>query len=123
MDFIIIIAYIVSAILSITLFFKVWGMCNNVSAIRKKIETNEVSSAELILLASINDPSFEKMLAKAILNSFLSIARDKDLAERQEVYEARYKYWRELCDKQGWQFPKAFEGILVYKEFRDKFVG
>jgi hypothetical protein len=122
MEFIIILAYIVGAILSITLFFKVWGMCNNVSAIRKKIEANEVSSAELTLLASINDPSFEKTLTKAILNSFLSIARDKDYAEWQEVYEARYKWWVDLCQERGWKFPEMFADKKTHKEFRDYFV-
>lgn len=122
MEVFIAIVSLVCSILSIILFFKVWGMCNNIAAMRKLSEQTEIKSSELVFLSITNDPEFEKTLARAIFNSFRFITRDFEVSEWNKTYEARYKYWRELCKKQGWQFPKAFEGILVYREFRDKFM-
>jgi hypothetical protein len=121
MEFIIIIASVLGSILSIILFFKIWGMCNNVSAIRKKMEAEEFSCSEIIFRSSINDPSFDKVLAKAIFNSFRSIYRDYDVYEWQTVYEERYRLWSELCQEYGWQFPNIFADMKLYQDFRNYF--
>ena len=67
MEVFIAIVSLVCSILSIILFFKVWGMCNNVSAIKKRLESSEILPSELIFLAETNDASFDKIDRKSVV--------------------------------------------------------
>lgn len=122
MEVFIAIVSLVCSILSIILFFKVWGMCNNVSAIKKRLESSEILPSELIFLAETNDASFDKMLAKAIYNALRNVSREFDYDDWEDIYKKRYKYWVELCAEQGWQFPEFFADKKTCKEFRDYFL-
>lgn len=122
MEIFIAIVSLVCSILTIILFFKVWGMCNNVSAIKKRLENSEILPSELIFLAETNDASFDKMLAKAIYNALRNVSRDFEYSDWEDGYKKRYKYWVELCSEQGWQFPEFFADKKTCKEFRDYFI-
>lgn len=123
MEIIMAIVSLVCSILTILLFFKVWCMCNDVEAIKKKYVDTKILPSELIFLHSTNDPSFDKMLARAIYNDLCSVFRDYGYTdEREEAFPKRHQYWVELCAEQGWQFPELLADKKTYKEFRDFFI-
>lgn len=121
MEIIMAIVSLVCSILTIFLFFKVWCMCNDVEAIKKKYVDTKILPSELIFLHSTNDPLFDKMLARAIYDDLRKVSIDYTYSDEwEEVYQKRLQYWVELCAEQGWQFPEALRKE-IYKEFRDFF--
>ncbi len=122
MEIFIAIVSLVCSILSIILFFKVWGMCNDVDAIAKTLKSAQIPPSELIFLASVNDPTFKEKLARAIFNDLRNVSRDYDYTDWEKEYAKHYKFWEELCNEQGWQFPEAFAGKKTNKEFRNYFI-
>lgn len=122
MEIFIAILSVASSVLCIILFFKVWGMCNDVDAIRKTLKCGEIQPSELIFSASVNDPTFKEKLARAIFNDLRNVSRDYEHFEWEEKYAKRYKFWEELCKEQGWQFPEVFSGKKTNKEFRRIFI-
>ena len=78
---------IVSTVLSIILFFKVWGMCNDVDRIMCKM-TNTVGKEDITVL--IIEGKYDE--AEAVLN--------KTIAERiARMYKPEYAYSIETIDK------------------------
>lgn len=78
---------IVSTVLSIILFFKVWGMCNDVDRIMCKM-TNTVGKEDITVL--IIEGKYDE--AEAVLN--------KTIAERiARMYKPEYAYSTETIDK------------------------
>lgn len=73
MDTILAIFGFVFGILSLVLFFKVWGMCNNVERIEKRITPKGNVAAQFYFMLSIG----EKEKAKEIL--FNQILSDQDI--------------------------------------------
>lgn len=122
MEIFIAILSIASSVLCIILFFKVWGMCNDVDAIRKTLKCAEIAPSELIFSASTNDPTFKEKLARAIFNDLRNVSRDCGYYDWEDVYKHRLNSWVELCKEQGWEFPEVIADKKTHKEFRDYFV-
>ena len=121
MEIFIAVISVICSLLTIILFFKVWGMCNDVDAIREKFVYPTITISELRFLDSIKDPSFDKMLARAIFDDLRNVFREVDYSEWGIMYDKHYKKWNELCASQGWQFPEFLTDKKTYKEFRDFF--
>lgn len=122
MEIFIAILSIATSVLCIILFFKVWGMCNDVDVIAKTLKSAEIPPSELLFLASVNDPTFKDKLARAIFVDLRNISRDYEYYDWEKEYVKHYKFWEELCNEQGWQFPEAFAGKKTNKEFRVSFM-
>jgi hypothetical protein len=70
MEFLIIVVSLVVFVLSIILFFKVWGMTNNVKKIKGVICENELSHNEIGMLV-INDVCTDDEVSRILSTNFL----------------------------------------------------
>lgn len=87
MDEFIIIVSVASSVLSVILFFKVWGMCNDVDRIMRKM-TSTVGKEDITVL--IIEGKYDE--AEAVLN--------KTIAERiARMYKPEYAYSTETIEK------------------------
>ena len=119
MEYIISFASIIGAALSIILFFKVWGMCNNVGEIKKQLRgTNAVTTDELVYLHKIGDPSFPNALKRTIYEDLLAQTK-RSLSEAW--YASRFKMWRETCEANEWDFPTIFAEADTSAKFKEIF--
>lgn len=83
-DFVILIS-VIFGILSLILFFKVWGMCNNIKKIKEHLVRVDDVEAKFNFLMSIN----EKERAKAVLIS--NILSDKKIFDESSYFSDEYK--------------------------------
>ena len=122
MNLFIAIAYILGAILSIILFFKVWGMCNDVRYMKARVEVREekIQKDELIYLHRTNDPTFEKMLMRAIYNDLYA----QHLREEDEASWYKYTFddWVKVCKSNNWQFPEVLAELDTIEKFNNLFL-
>ena len=87
MDEFILIVSVASSVLSVILFFKVWGMCNDVDRIMRKM-TSTVGKEDITVL--IIEGKYDE--AEAVLN--------KTIAERiARMYKPEYAYSTETIEK------------------------
>lgn len=113
---------LVFGVLQIILFFKIWGMTNNVNKIKEKLETQPKIEDQLITEAQINALNGEKEKAfhlyrnafhKKIIELFNKTIKEygdednMDYKERNEYYKANYnkvvKYFSKRVSKLGMQ--------------------
>lgn len=116
------IAIILATVLSIILFFKVWGMCNDVRYMKKQAEerADKIRKDELIYLSRTNDPAFEKMLLRAIYNDlYAQHLREEDVAS---WYKYTFSYWVKECKSNNWQFPEILAELDTIEKFNAVFV-
>ena len=91
----IVLLIVVFALLQIILFFKVWGMTNDIKAIKDKIPDNDrIRDAEIAYLSGNSD------IAKKVLDDYLKITIQEEKENhysnepkiRKERILATYKY-------------------------------
>lgn len=107
---------IICAILGIILFFKVWGMCNNVKQIHEHLTTVSKGCGlnELIYLWETKSPKFKEALSRRIY---------VDLTENVKYYTYSFEEWKKLCELFGWEFPKEFAECDTFDKFKYRFIG
>ena len=114
------IIYIIATILSTILFFKVWGMCNNVAKILElKERDSEFTKVELTYLHRTNDPTFAPKLQRAIYYDLLEQSQKEDDADNW--YMLSYQEWRDVCTKNNWEFPSVFANTDSLEKFVEAF--
>lgn len=107
------IVIIVFGILQIILFFKIWGMTNNVDRIWKKINTPEARCrAELSYLQG-NIEETEKLLHEAFLKEVVELSQ---ATEDWGEWEAGYNYLEEKYEK---AFKKINKPIPDFQKYRN----
>ncbi len=108
---------IVMGILSIFLFFKVWGMTNDVDRISEDVrkiaknssqnDTKEVARAILK-----KDPNTENILFDALYNDLC-----RGYMERRSSPENTLNRFQRIYKRLNIPFPAVFENIESYKDF------
>ena len=85
---------VIFGILSLILFFKVWGMCNNISRINKKINKNDdiETTIEFLLRIGEKEKAKEVLLNRiltndTIFNSSSSLTPDEKIQEICDLYK------------------------------------
>ena len=112
MDEFILIVSVASSVLSVILFFKVWGMCNDVDRIMRKM-TSTVGKEDITVL--IIEGKYDE--AEAILNKTIAerIARmyKPDYALTTETIEKRlgylFKEYEPYYEKMGRSIPEKIK--------------
>lgn len=107
---------IVFGILQIILFFKVWGMTNNVSKIKKELNKDDslIIEAQLKALDGFSDEAFE-LFKKSFYISIIELYQraDNDYYGGENINnEDRNRFWIE-----------AYQNIVAYYERRIKKLG
>ena len=119
LGFIAIIIGVVWSGLSIALFFKVWGMCNDVDQIAKQIGMNKIEIDELIYLAKINDPTFNTKLQKSIYDNFYKVYKYRDEVDVDSEIKKLRARWEKRCEYYNWEFPEVFANVKTYNDFKE----
>lgn len=110
-DFILSIICIIALILYIILFFKVWGMTNNVIKIRKVV-TAEKTLTDLLF---DNKEELKKMLADKYMEKVAKIIRGGGTNEYlQKKIDAASEFYNKKAEKLGVDidFNKLSEGLI-----------
>lgn len=110
-DFILSIIGIIALILYIILFFKVWGMTNNVIKIRKVV-TAEKTLTDLLF---DNKEELKKMLADKYMEKVAKIIRGGGTNEYlQKKIDAASEFYNKKAEKLGVDidFNKLSEGLI-----------
>lgn len=102
-----------AGVLQIFLFFKVWGMCNDIKSIKEKQQDESIHVDELIYLSKTNDPSFEAKLQRAIYNSLRTAYYERDTTH----YAFTYQTWEKRCNCYNWAFPEALVALKKWNDF------
>ena len=110
MEFLLSIIFIVFGILQIILFFKLWGMTNNVSKIRDSIngnslESNLVKEAQLLCLkedyetavSKYNEAFYSRIIG--LYEKLVLMHGTGKSSVRDEIYEEEYKKIRAQYEK------------------------
>ena len=124
MDVIVFIISAVFSVLSIILFFKVWGMCNDVREMRLRSDEKKgaVSPEELTFLYRTNHPTFTDTLVRTIyLDLYIQYRRD-NRKEADEWYQFKYGEWVKMCKNNGWEFPVQFVDVDTLDKFENVFI-
>lgn len=111
-----IIAIIVIAILSIILFFKVWGMTNNVKKIKEHLLTSSYSKSIILREIKKQNPHIDAILFDAMW----SVLEDLYLNVSEPNYKAKIEYFKKLYEQAGVPFPEDVDKIKSdadYKEY------
>lgn len=103
------IVIIVFGILQIILFFKIWGMTNNVDRIWKKINTPEARCRAKLSYLQGNIEETEKLLHEAFLKEVVELSQ---ATEHWGEWEAGYNYLEEKYEK---AFKKSTNQFLTFK--------
>lgn len=110
---------LVAGVLQIILFFKVWGMCNNVASMNEDALRKHTTLTTLIFLHNTKNPAFEQELIKRIYDDMVYIdsAYSSD-GDKSRAYDKFYATWENRCEYYKWEFP---ESLRVHKTW-DSFV-
>lgn len=93
----ILIIYIVAAILGIILFFKVWGMCNNVRDIKKQLIQDRDFAAKYKFLMGIGEKERAKeLLINRILSNKEMFSGLYDITIDEKINKVYERYGEEL---------------------------
>lgn len=114
---------VVVAILQIILFFKLWGMCNNVKKLTKQIEDNAtISIDDLLHMWHTKSPDFEKKLEERIYRDlkelFATVYYPQQLPG---AYQIRREVWQQRCEAFGWEFPESLRDLPTVEDFSAKY--
>ena len=124
MNEVILIVYIVFAVLSIILFFKIWRMCNDLHMLKLRSDEKrgDISMDELMFLYRTNTPAFSDTLLRMVYHDLYSQYRRDNRNEAAEWYQFKYNEWVKLCSNNGWEFPAAFVGVDTLDKFEEVFI-
>ena len=125
MDGLIIFITLIAGVLQIILFFKVWGMCNDVDKINKHQAKKEepADMDKLIFLSKTNSPSFATELTNKIYCDFQQSRYDGYYThETHAIYEKSYAKWTKRCEYYGWEFPTIFRECDTWEKFSKKYL-
>lgn len=116
---------IVVCVLNIVLFFKVWGMCNNVKRIAEYFCGDEYSKSTIDIDNGAN--------ARKAMVAELKVIAKKARGIYAEDYENKYgvnpnkeisdiiKKYKKIYESLGEQFPKDIDNIKTLDDFWEKF--
>lgn len=116
---------IVVCVLNIVLFFKVWGMCNNVKRIAEYFCVDEYSKSTIDIDNGAN--------ARKAMVAELKVIAKKARGIYAEDYENKYgvnpnkeisdiiKKYKKIYESLGEQFPKDIDNIKTLDDFWEKF--
>lgn len=95
----------VFGVLNIILFFKIWGMTNNVSAMRKKISSADKVQdiVRIEKMKGTSDSELQKILAEKMACDLLKIYNDG------YSISDKYKEWEEHFICAGIEIPKSLK--------------
>lgn len=98
------IVLLIFGVLQIILFFKVWGMTNDVNRIKKKLEIQPESEAQIKVLNGEKEKAFDlyqKAFYKSIIELFNKTISEYGKEEYKDdiSYEARNKYYQTEYNK------------------------
>ena len=119
---------IVSGVLSIILFFKIWGMTDNVKVIKNKIAPcSPLEECRLLALKGKKEEAFER-LKDAMVDSLESIIidlkaynyniGDKDIIEDDDLKETISRYVK-ASKLTGFQLPPHLQSAEEYIKYRN----
>lgn len=108
------IVMLVFGILQIILFFKVWGMTNNVRAIKEHV----MPSQNLLKEIYKKNPNIESILFDALYEDMQKGLSEAYIYTPQSVKD-KYK---PLYQKAGLKFPDVFEEINDWEDWQNTFV-
>lgn len=110
-EFIIYGFYIVFSILSLILFFKVWGMTNDINKIKQRLALEDEDSDYMLLyICGKHDVLYEKLnreLYHELLKDILERSDEEFIEYRDKLLEERKPYY----DKIGKEIPQGFINI------------
>ena len=109
---------LVFAVLQIILFFKVWGMTNDVNKIRNKILVSE-SYNNLVKEIVKGNPEIANLLFEAVYSEYYKIY---SLGEKQAKFKAVQAKYMPLYDRAGISFPECLLSINNRSDFREIFI-
>lgn len=102
-------------ILQIILFFKVWGMTNNVKKIKDKIISPSISTSIIRREIKKKNPKIDNMLFDAMWDDL------EFVWENRYKYDTNYpkhvEYWKELYEQAGVVFPEEVEKIKCNTDY------
>lgn len=103
------IIYIVIAVLGIILFFKVWGMCNNVSKINARQENASPDDMDFALLIC-DDTTARRQAIIKFVKEILPLYKE---CVDEYTCDDRRKYLNEIMDAKFQQFNKFFHDLAL----------
>lgn len=113
---------VVVAILQIILFFKLWGMCNNVKKLTKQIEDNAtISIDDLLHMWHTKSPDFEKKLEERMYRDLKDTFAVYYPPQIPAAYEGAYERWQQRCEAFGWEFPESLRDLPTVEDFSAKY--
>lgn len=112
MDILMILIYVVAAVLGIILFFKVWGMCNDVDKILKIVNKSTGKDEITILIIEGKYDEAEAVLNRTIAGRIASLYRP-DSGYTTETLDKKLTYifneYEPYYEKMGRQIPEILK--------------
>lgn len=106
MESIFVVISIVWCVLCLVLFFKVWGMCNDVSSINKKINTNEDIETAFRFLMRIGEKEKAKdILLNRILSNETIFDSELHLTQEEKI-DKIFRIYKEELKALGFDIPQ-----------------
>lgn len=121
---------LVFAVLQIILFFKVWGMTDNVKALREQIAPSyssrtSVSVSQILKESYKGNPNLSNILFDAyyegLQNCYSVIKPDGSEVPSSEFVEMLKNEYKPIYEKVGIPFPPVFESIKNREDFEKAF--
>jgi len=89
MDIILIIVGLVFAVLQIILFFKIWGMTNDVNSIKKKLRSEDINEVDLArevlkLHLMAKDDEAETIITDNLLTTIIKVCGDIEIPRQSK---------------------------------------
>lgn len=114
---------VIASVLQIVLFFKVWGMCNNITTINMRLHAaDKITMNDLIKVSKINKSLFEENLYYAIHKDFASINYSDIDIDKSNKYKDTYTKWEKRCSHYGWQMPVELSQCDTWNKFCTKYL-
>ncbi len=96
---------LICGILQVILFFKIWGMTNNVKRIY-----SSVADINIVKEIHKHNPDIERLLFDETYNRMLSVYKVES-EKTSELFEQTKTKCKMLYEKAGIKFPEVFESI------------
>lgn len=124
---------IVFAVLQIILFFKIWGMTNDVKAMRKQVApvASTFSVTQVLKESYKGNPNLSNIIFDAVFDEMFDVYNGN-----KAVYDSVNECWtsddaslefvsnkyKPLYEKAGIPFPAVFESIKTRDDFKEAFM-
>lgn len=109
---------VVAGVLQIILFFKVWGMCNDVADMKEDTLRQQTTLTSLIFLHKTKNPAFEQELVKRIYDDMVWIDEYYSSDEyKSRAYDKCYAMWESRCEYYKWEFPESLQAHKTWDSF------